>query len=106
MDAYWWAEYCIAKLDGAMEDMAWTTAPCQALRRASGSAELPNDEKEDGVNCQVAMVPLARTVWEEEDVAGTAIVKASMVPKRLAIISTMPKLICGRLKYGESQADC
>ena len=40
-----------------------------------------------------------------EDVAGTAIVNDAMVPKRLAIISTMPKLIWGRLKDGESQAD-
>ena len=51
----------------------------------------------------MAMAPRSRTVREEEDVAGTAIVKAVMVPKRLAIISTMPKLFCGRLKDGESQ---
>jgi len=44
-------------------------------------------------------------VRETEDVAGTAMVKAAMVLKRLAIISTMPTLICGRLKDGESHAD-
>ena len=57
------------------------------------------------MNFQVSMAPLVRTVRETEDVAGMAMVKAAMVLKRLAIISTMPTLICGRLKDGESHAD-
>ena len=42
----------------------------------SRSAEPPNDENEDGVNCHVSMAPLVRTERKTEDIARTAIVRS------------------------------